>query len=77
MSSPHVGIWLGICGEDDNKNKKPRRGTVSLAGVMEWFTWVAFTRLYQAQFFSPFDRRPSTVDVEFAVDALGMGADRA
>src|SRR6476646_10478003 len=33
-------------------------------------------QLDQTQLFRPFDGRPSTVDVEFAVDALGVGADR-
>ena len=33
--------------------------------------------LDQIQFGCPFDSRPAIIDVEFAVDALGMGADRA
>ena len=36
-----------------------------------------FTWLDQTQFCCPFDGRPAIIDVEFAVDALGMGADRA
>ena len=34
-----------------------------------------FVYLDQTQFGSPIDSRPATVDVEFAVDALGMRAD--
>ena len=45
-----------------------------LAGLR---TCSAFARLDQTQFFCTFDSRPATVDVEFAVDALGMGADGA
>ena len=37
----------------------------------------AFGWLYQIQFGCPLDSRPAILDVEFAVDALGMGADRA
>ena len=33
--------------------------------------------LEQTQFFCPSHSRPATVDVEFAVDAIGMGADGA
>jgi hypothetical protein len=37
----------------------------------------AFGWLYQTQLDCPFDGRPAILDVEFSVDALGMGADRA
>ena len=33
--------------------------------------------LYQIQLGCPFDGRPPIIDVEFAVNALGMGAERA
>src|SRR5215207_8544231 len=38
---------------------------------------ITFIRLYQPQFFRASHSRPAAVDVEFAVDALGMSADRA
>ena len=47
--------------------------TVDLSGLFTFDTaW-----LDQAQLGGPFDGRPAIVDIEFAVDALGMGADRA
>ncbi len=37
----------------------------------------AFAWLDQIQLCCPFDGRPAIHDVKFAIDALGMGADRA
>ena len=44
-----------------------------MAGLRE----VRLAGLDQIQFNCPFDSRPAIIDVEFTVDALGMGADRA
>ena len=65
MSSPHVGIWVG-------RIEKPRH--IWLAGFSDYLDRPV---LDQAQLNGPFDRRPAAIDVEFAVDALGMGAHRA
>ena len=49
-----------------------------------WFTWQGevaacsgntLAWLYQIQLFCPFDGCPAIIDVEFTVDAFGMGAD--
>ena len=46
-------------------------------GYVEGCSGSTFAQLDQIQLFGPFDSRPASLDVEFAVDALGMGADRA
>ena len=46
-------------------------------GQVEACSGSAFARLDQIQLCCPFDGCPAIIDVEFAVDALGMCADRA
>ena len=66
VSSPDVGIDVGIdmridVGIDEEDVCSPN----------------AFAWLEQIQLCCPFDGCPTIRDVEFTVDALGMGADRA
>jgi hypothetical protein len=74
-SSPHVGILCGDMRKNGNTNKKSRHG--NMAGFIEFLDLSCVLGLYQAQFYCPFDSRPAIVDVELAVNALGMGANRA
>ena len=57
-------------------NQKPCPASDEML-VLGRATCSAFAWLDQTQFDCPFDSRPAIIDVEFAVDALGMGADRA
>ena len=50
---------------------------VYLAGLSNCLLGSALVRLDQIQLSCPFDSRPAIIDVEFAVDALGMCADCA
>ena len=75
MSSPDVGIEVGILSSRCQGNKNPARRALKAVwgqgqvGAMGW--------LDQIQFDGPLDSRPAIRDVEFAVDALGVGADCA
>jgi hypothetical protein len=69
MSSPHVGILGG----EMWKMQKPRQGDV--AGFLEYVDYRL--DLDQAQFFCPPDSRPAAIDIQFAVDALRVSANRA
>jgi hypothetical protein len=75
MSSPYMGIYVGIFEEEAGDVKSP----ASLSGRAKWIpgSGNAFTWLDQIQLNRPFDGRPAIIDIEFTVDALGMCADCA
>lgn len=69
MSSPQVGISMGrftgkMASPDVRIGKEKVTWGIDLHVMLD-----------QTEFDSPFDRRPATVDVEFAVDTFGMRAD--
>lgn len=82
-------IWGYGCAREEDKS--PARICPSflayLAGLrgslleqrlyVEAYSSNACAWLDQIQLYCPFDRRPAIGDVEFAVDALGIGADCA
>jgi hypothetical protein len=47
-----------------------------MTGCMEYFAWLCAICLYQAQFSCPFDSPPAAIDIEFAVNALGVCTNR-
>ena len=81
MSSPHVGIYVGISGEEGRQTKAlpryARRSWHIWQGYGDVYSGNALASLDQTKLGCPFDGRPATVDVEFTVDALGIGANRA
>lgn len=74
MSSPHVGI---LCGEMLKMPIQAENPAGENGRVRRIPCFTVRLGLYQAKLDCPFDRRPAAVDVEFAVDALGMRAHRA
>lgn len=74
MSSPHVGVSYGEMWRHWKHTKTP---PYFLAGFVKYLVSLCDLGLYQAKFRRPFDSRPAAIDVEFAVDALGMRADCA
>jgi hypothetical protein len=75
MSSPYMGIYVGIFEEEAGDVKSP----ASLSGRAKWIpgSGNAFTLLDQIQLSRPFDSCPAIIDIEFTVDALGMRTDCA
>src|SRR5215216_2164221 len=81
MSSPCVGIYVGSCGDADNRPRKQKTYQACIKCKFIWHGYMycsgsAFARLDQIQLDCPFDSRPAIIDIEFAVDALCMCADR-
>ena len=78
MSSVDVRICVGIFGEAGRRarDSKTLPGKRRDAGSGQGYG-SALAGLDQIQFDCPFDGRPASLDVEFAVDTLGMSADGA
>lgn len=74
MSSPYMGIYVGIFVGGCRGCKEPCQFSgraKSIPGSRNAVPW-----LDQMQLNRPFYGCPAVIDIEFAVDALGMGADR-
>ena len=78
MSSPDVGIDVGIYSDAGQRASETKTCSTSDEPLF-WgrVKWGAIGWLDQIQFDGSLDSRPAIRDVEFTVDALGMGADRA
>jgi hypothetical protein len=75
MSSPYMGIYVGIFEEEAGDVKSP----ASVSGRAKWIpsSGNTFTLLDQIQLSRPFDGCPAIINIEFTVDALGMRTDCA
>jgi hypothetical protein len=81
LPSPHVGIDVGISGEKGRETKALPDMPVFLGifwqGYVKACSGNPSAWLNQTQLGCPFDRRSAIIDIEFAVDTLGIGANRA
>lgn len=69
---PTCGDWCGDIWKRMKGKEKPCQ--LIWQGQVKAFSHDAIVRLNQIQLCRPFDGCPAMIDIEFAVDALGMGA---
>jgi hypothetical protein len=72
-------IYGDVCGDICVKIPGMEKSPASLSGRAKWLPepGAALSWLDQMQLNRPFYSCPAVIDIEFAVDALGMCADRA
>ena len=73
MSSPCVGIYVGICGDAGKHARETKNLPAKHLNAVFWTgLYGVFWGLYQTEFGCPFDSRPAIIHVEFTVNTLGI-----